>query len=282
MSAFRHPTVTLPSGERVPQLGQGTWGMGESIRQRKEEVAALRLGIDLGLTLIDTAEMYGDGVAEEIVAEAVEGRRDACFIVSKVLPENSTRAGTIAACERSLRRLKTDRIDLYLLHWRGRPRLEETLSGFEALSDAGTIRYWGVSNFDVQDMGELYALKRGPVCATDQVLYNLRRRGIEAGLLPWCRDRGIPIMAYSPIEQGRLLRDRVLTAVAIRHRATTAQIALAWALRQPDIMVIPKAATLAHVRENRAALNIRLTDQDLAELDRTFPPPKRPGPLEIL
>jgi len=209
--------------------------------------------------VIDTAELYGDGEAERIVAKAIEGRRDACFIVSKVLPENSTRAGTIAACERSLRRLKTDRIDLYLLHWRGRPRLEETLSGFEALSDAGAIRHWGVSNFDVKDMEELYALEGGTACATDQVLYNLRRRGIEAGLLPWCRDRGIPIMAYSPIEQGRLLRDRMLTAVAIRHRATTAQIALAWALRQPDMMVIPKAATLEHVRENRAALDIRLS-----------------------
>jgi diketogulonate reductase-like aldo/keto reductase len=256
--------------------------MGESVRKRKEEVAALRLGVDLGLTLIDTAEMYGDGVAEEIVAEAIEGRRDECFIASKVLPENSTRAGTIAACERSLRRLKTDRIDLYLLHWRGRPRLEETLSGFEALINAGAIRYWGVSNFDVKDMEELYALEGGTVCATNQVLYNLRRRGIEAGLLPWCRDRGIPIMAYSPIDQGRLLRDRVLTAVAIRHRATTAQIALAWALRQPAMMVIPKAATLEHVRENRAALDIRLTDRDLAELDRAFPLPRRPRPLELL
>jgi diketogulonate reductase-like aldo/keto reductase len=257
--------------------------MGERVRKRTEEVAALRLGLDLGLTLIDTAEMYGDGVAEEIVAEAVEGRRDECFIVSKVLPENSKRAGTIAACERSLRRLKTDRIDLYLLHWRGRPRLEEMLSGFEALSDSGAIRYWGVSNFDVNDMEELYALEGGTACATNQVLYNLRRRGIEAGLLPWCRNRGIPIMAYSPIEQGRLLRDRVLTAVAIRHRANTAaQIALAWALRQSDIMVIPKAATLEHVRENRAALDIRLTDQDLAELDRAFPPPRRPRPLELL
>jgi diketogulonate reductase-like aldo/keto reductase len=256
--------------------------MGESVRMRKQEVAALRLGIDLGLTLIDTAEMYGDGVAEEIVAEAVKGHRDECFIVSKVLPENSTRAGTIAACERSLRRLKTDRIDLYLLHWRGWPRLEETLSGFGALTDAGAVRYWGVSNFDVKDMEELYALEGRTACATNQVLYNLRRRGIEAGLLPWCRDRGIPIMAYSPIEQGRLLRDRALTAVAICHRTATAQIALAWALRQPDMMVIPKAATLEHVRENRAALDIRLTDQDLAELDHAFPPPRRRRPLELL
>jgi diketogulonate reductase-like aldo/keto reductase len=243
-------------------------------------VAALKLGIDLGLTLIDTAELYAD--AELVVAEAIKGRRDECFIVTKVLPENSTRARTIAACERSLKRLNTDRIDLYLLHWRGRPRLEETLSAFEALVSAGAIRYWGVSNFDVSDMEELFALPGGDACATNQVLYNLRRRGIEAGLLPWCGERGVPIQAYSPIEQGRLLRDRVLTGVAIRHRATTAQIALAWVLRQPDMMVIPKAATLEHVRENRAALDIELTAQDLAELDRAFPPPAGPRPLELL
>jgi diketogulonate reductase-like aldo/keto reductase len=274
------PTVKLPSGEKVPQLGQGTWHMGESGRRRGDEVAALKLGIDLGLTLIDTAELYAD--AELVVAEAIKGRRDECFIVTKVLPENSTRARTIAACERSLKRLNTDRIDLYLLHWRGRPRLEETLSAFEALVSAGAIRYWGVSNFDVGDMKELFALPGGDACATNQVLYNLRRRGIEAGLLPWCGERGVPIQAYSPIEQGRLLRDRVLTGVAIRHRATTAQIALAWVLRQPDMMVIPKAATLEHVRENRAALDIELTAQDLAELDRAFPPPAGPRPLELL
>ena len=282
MPALDLPTVELPSGEAVPQLGQGTWHMGESARKREAEIAALRLGLDLGLTLIDTAEMYSDGVAEEIVAEAIHGRRDECFIVTKVLPENSTRAGTIAACERSLKRLKTDRIDLYLLHWRGRPKLEETLSAFEALIAAGTIRYWGVSNFDVEDMAELLALPGGTQCATNQVLYNLRRRGIEAGLLPWCRDRGIPIMAYSPIEQGRLLHDRMLTAVAIRHRATPAQIALAWVLRQRDMMVIPKASSEAHVRENRAALDIKLTEQDLGELNRAFPPPKGPRPLELL
>jgi diketogulonate reductase-like aldo/keto reductase len=274
------PTVTLPSGEKVPQLGQGTWHMGESARRRGEEVAALKLGLDLGMTLIDTAELYAD--AELVVAEAIKGRRDECFIVTKVLPENSTRARTIAACERSLKQLNTDRIDLYLLHWRGRPRLEETLSAFEALVSAGAIRYWGVSNFDVGDMEELFALPGGDAYATNQVLYNLRRRGIEAGLLPWCGERGVPIQAYSPIEQGRLLRDRVLTGVAIRHRATTAQIALAWVLRQPDMMVIPKAATLEHVRENRAALDIELTAQDLAELDRAFPPPAGPRPLELL
>jgi diketogulonate reductase-like aldo/keto reductase len=280
MSVSNLPIVTLPSGEKVPQLGQGTWHMGESGRRRGEEVAALKLGLDLGMTLIDTAELYAD--AELVVAEAIKGRRDECFIVTKVLPENSTRARTIAACERSLKRLNTDRIDLYLLHWRGHPRLEETLSAFAELVRAGSIRYWGVSNFDVGDMEELFALPGGDACAANQVLYNLRRRGIEAGLLPWCRARGVPIQAYSPIEQGRLLRDRVLTGVAIRHRATTAQIALAWVLRQPEMMVIPKAATLEHVRENRAALDIELTVQDLAELDRAFPPPRAPRPLELL
>jgi diketogulonate reductase-like aldo/keto reductase len=276
------PQVKLPSGESVKQLGQGTWRMGESRRARKEEVAALRLGLDLGMTLIDTAEMYAEGAAEEVVASAIAGRRDEVFIVSKVLPENSTRAGTIKACERSLKRLKTDRIDLYLLHWRGRPALEETLAGFEALLDAGAIRYWGVSNFDVDDMEELFALDGGPACASNQVLYNLRRRGIEAGLVPWSREHGVPIMAYSPIEQGRLLRDRALALIAERHGMTPAQIALAWVLRQRDMMVIPKAGTEAHVRENRAALDITLSREDLAELDRAFPPPKGPRPLELL
>jgi diketogulonate reductase-like aldo/keto reductase len=280
MATLALPKVTLPSGEKVPQLGQGTWRMGENGRRRHEEVEALKLGLDLGMTLIDTAELYAD--AELVVAEVIKGRRDECFIVTKVLPENSTRARTIAACERSLKRLKTDRIDLYLLHWRGRPPIEETLSAFQELVRAGSIRYWGVSNFDVSDMEELFALPGGDACTANQVLYNLRRRGIEAGLLPWCRARGVPIQAYSPIEQGRLLRDRVLTGVAIRHRATTAQIALAWVLRQPDMMVIPKAATLEHVRENRAALDIELTAQDLAELDRVFPPPTGPRPLELL
>jgi diketogulonate reductase-like aldo/keto reductase len=282
MPAPALPKVKLPSGETVPQLGQGTWRMGESAGARKEEVAALKLGLDLGMTLIDTAEMYGNGGAEEIVAEAVRGRRDECFIVSKVLPENSTKAGTVAACARSLKRLKTDRIDLYLLHWRGRPKLEETLAGFEELIEAGAIRYWGVSNFDVGDMEELFRLAGGDSCASNQVLYNLRRRGIEAGLLPWCRERAVPIMAYSPFEQGRLLRERVLTGVAIRHRATTAQIALAWILRHGDMMVIPKTSTEARVQENRAALDIELTERDLAELAKAFPAPKRQRPLELL
>jgi diketogulonate reductase-like aldo/keto reductase len=276
------PQVTLPSGETVPQLGQGTWRMGESPRHRREEVAALRLGLDLGMTLIDTAELYADGGAEEVVAEAIEGRRDEVFLVSKVMPQNSSRAGTIASCERSLKRLKTDRIDLYLLHWRGRPRLEETVSGFRALIERGAIRYFGVSNFDVDDMEELFALAGGQDCAANQVLYNLRRRGIEAGLLPWCRKQAVPIMAYSPIEQGRLLRDRALVAIAARHDATPAQIALAFVLREKDMIVIPKAGTEAHVRENRAALDIELTASDLTELDRAFPPPTRVRPLDLL
>jgi len=276
------PTVTLPSGEKVPQLGQGTWWMGESRRAFDEEVAALRLGLDLGMTLIDTAELYAEGGAEEVVAEAVKGRRDNCFIVSKVKPENSTRAGMIAACERSLKRLKTDRIDLYLLHWRGPPGLEETLAGFEALLAKGVIRYFGVSNFDVGDMEELFRLKGGDACASNQVVYNLRRRGIEYGLVPWSREHGIPIMAYSPIEQGRIGRDRGLAAIAARHGVTPSQIALAWVLRHSDMVVIPKSSNAEHVRENRAALDIALSEADLAELDRAFPPPKGARPLEIL
>jgi diketogulonate reductase-like aldo/keto reductase len=256
--------------------------MGESRRSFEEEVAALRLGLDLGMTLIDTAELYGEGGAEAVVAEAVKGRRDECFIVSKVKPENSTRGGTIAACERSLKRLKTDRIDLYLLHWRGRPKLEDTLAGFEALLDKSAIRYFGVSNFDIEDMEELFALPGGSACASNQVVYNLRRRGIEYGLLPWSREHSIPIMAYSPIEQGRLGRDRTLAAIAARHNATPQQIALAFVLRQGDMMVIPKSSSAAHVGENRAALDIGLTEADLAELDRAFPPPTRQSPLELL
>jgi len=276
------PTITLPSGEAVPRLGQGTWRMGESRRLRDEEIAALKLGLGLGMTLIDTAEMYGDGEAERIVGEALAGRRDEVFIVSKVLPENASRAGTIAACERSLKRLGTDRIDLYLLHWRGRHPLKETLAGFQALMDQGLIRSWGVSNFDVDDMEELEALPGGKAAATNQVLYNLARRGIEADLLPWCRDRGIPIMAYSPIDQGRILRDRSLGRVAARHGATPAQIALAWVLRHEDMMVIPKAMTETHVRKNRAALDLPLTPADLAELARAFPAPRGLQPLEML
>jgi len=272
----------LPSGEAIPSLGQGTWGMAEDARRRKEEVAALRLGIDLGMTLIDTAEMYADGGAEVLVGEAIAGRRDELFLVSKVLPENATKLGTVAACEHSLRRLGTDRLDLYLLHWRGNVPLEETLDAFAALVDAGKIRYWGVSNFDVVDMIELLGLTGGADVAADQVLYNLTRRGIEYDLLPWCRKRSIPIMAYTPIEQGRLLGHRALKSVAARHDARPAQVALAWLLRQDGVVAIPKAANVAHVRENHAALALRLTKQDLAALDRAFPAPTEATPLAML
>jgi len=270
-------TTRLPSGEAVPILGQGTWRMAERPRRRTEEIAAVRAGLDLGMTLIDTAEMYAVGGAEELVAEAIAGRRDEVFLVTKVLPSNATRRGTVAACGRSLRRLQTDRIDLYLLHWRGNTPLEETLEGFENLSAAGKIRYWGVSNFGVADMEELADLPGGSAVATDQVLYNVSRRGIEHDLLPWCRRRRIPIMAYTPIEEGRLLRHRSLNAIALRHRVTPAQVALAWLLRQDGLIAIPKAGTPEHVRENRAAVGLRLSEQDIAELDRAFPAPGEPA-----
>jgi len=276
------PTVTLPGGETVMALGQGTWHMGESAGRRKQEVAALRLGLELGLSLIDTAEMYASGVAEEIVGEAFAGRRDDIFIVSKVLPENATRRGTVAACERSLKRLKTDRIDLYLLHWRGSPPLSDTLEGFAALMKNGKIRHWGVSNFDADDMAELWGMKGGSACTTNQVLYNLSRRGIKHDLVPACRKRHVPIMAYSPIEQGRLLGNRALKDIADRHQATPAQIALAWLLRQERMIVIPKSSNDAHVRENRAAAEVKLSAADLAALDAAFPRPKGPRALEML
>jgi len=275
-------TTTLPSGEAVPVLGQGTWAMAEHPARRAQEIASLRAGIDLGMTLIDTAEMYANGAAEALVAEAIEGRRDEVFLVSKVLPNHSTRKGTIAACEASLERLGTDRLDLYLLHWRGAPRIEETLAAFETLVGDGKIRHWGVSNFDVPDMEELEAAAGGRPAATNQVLYNLTRRGIESALLPHCVSRGIPVMAYSPIEQGRLLGRRALQRVATRQMATPAQVALAWVLRQEGVIAIPKAGSIDHVRENRGALDLRLTVADLAELDEAFPPPTRPVPLEML
>jgi diketogulonate reductase-like aldo/keto reductase len=275
-------TTKLPSGEAIPVLGQGTWHMAEEPRRREDEIAALRCGLDLGMTLIDTAEMYADGAAEQLVGEAIAGRRDEVFLVSKVLPHNATSRGTIAACERSLRRLGTDRLDLYLLHWRGQVPLAETLEAFVALTRTGKIRHWGVSNFDVADMEEIERTSGGGAVATDQVLYNLTRRGIEYDLLPWCRKRGIPIMAYSPVEQGRLLNHPQLQDIAERHRATPAQVALAWVVRQDGLVAIPKAGTPAHVRENRAALDILLTDEDLAALDRVFPPPTGPQPLEMI
>ena len=276
------PMVTLPGGERVPALGQGTWHMGENRRRADEEAAAVRLGIELGMTLIDTAEMYGNGGAEEMVARAAEGVRDDLFIVSKVYPHNASRAGVIAACERSLERLRTDRIDLYLLHWRGSIPLTETIAGFERLLREGKIRHYGVSNFDRADMAEWATLKGGETVAADQVLYNLSRRGPEWDLLPWCRERGIAIMAYTPLGQGSLLHDRTLAEIAHRRNATPAQVALAWLLRQEGMIVIPKAAHLDHVRDNCGALNVLLTEEDLAALDRAFPPPKGKSSLGML
>jgi diketogulonate reductase-like aldo/keto reductase len=275
-------TTTLPSGASVPVLGQGTWHMAEEPRLRDQEIAALRAGLDLGLTLIDTAEMYADGGAEELVSEAIAGRRKEVFLVSKVLPSHATRSGTVTACERSLRRLATDHLDLYLLHWRETVPLEETLAGFESLMHSGKIRHGGVSNFDLSEMEELIELPDGDAVQTDQVLYNLTRRGIEYDLLPWCRERGLPIMAYSPIEQGRLLGNSTLQLIADQHSVTPAQITLAWVLRQESIIAIPRASKPEHVQENRAALEIRLTQNDLDVLDQAFPPPNKPVPLEML
>ena len=276
------PTVTLRSGDRVPALGQGTWHMGEDRRRAADEAAAVRLGIELGMTLIDTAEMYGSGGSEEMIARAIEGVRDQLFIVSKVYPHNASRSGVVAACERSLKRLGTDRLDLYLLHWRGSIPLAETLEGCERLQRDGKIRYHGVSNFDRADMAEWVALKGGEKVAANQVLYNLSRRGPEWDLVPWCHEHGVAIMAYTPLGQGSLLRDRTLAEIGRRRDATPAQVALAWLLRREGTIVIPKAARLEHVRENRGALDVLLTEEDLAALDRAFPPPKGRSALGML
>ena len=284
MPARAIPVTKLPSGEAMPVFGLGTWRMGEEARERKAEVAALKLGIELGVTLIDTAEMYGNGDAEEIVAEAVAGRRDEMFIVSKVLPSNAGRSRAIAACERSLKRLRTDRIDLYLLHWRDSTPLEETIDAFQALVEDGKIRHWGVSNFDIDDMVDLLALSRGrgEACATNQVLYNLTRRGIEFDLVPLCREHGMPVMAYSPIEQARMLKHPELGKVAKALGATPAQVAIAWLLAQDGVIAIPKATNPAHLREDIAALDVTLDEDALAALNRAFPPPKRREPLAML
>ncbi|MCE0766998.1 aldo/keto reductase [Pseudonocardia kujensis] len=274
--------VALPSGERIGALGQGTWYLGENPATRAAEIAALRTGLDLGLTVVDTAEMYGQGAAEILVGEALAGRRDEVFLVDKVLPNHATAAGTIRACRQSLARLGTDRIDLYLLHWRSSVPLAETLAGFTELIDAGAIRYWGVSNFDTDDLTELVNVPGGSAVSTDQILYNLTRRGPEYDLIPWLRRNRLPVMAYSPVEQGRLLHEPTLAAIARRHEATPAQIALAWVLRDDGVITIPRSGNPEHVRENAAALDIRLTAEDLAALDGVFPPPRRPVPLEVL
>ncbi|MFC8782167.1 aldo/keto reductase [Streptomyces nigra] len=281
MSAESAGTIVLPSGEEIAAAGQGTWYLGEDPGRREQEIAALRLGVDLGMTVVDTAEMYGDGAAEELVGEALRGRRDEVFLVSKVLPGHADRKGTVAACEGSLRRLGTDRLDLYLLHWRGRWPLEETLAGFTDLMEAGKIRYWGVSNLDVADMTELATLPGGDAVAVDQVLYNLSRRGIEWDLLPWCRESEVAVMAYSPIEQGRILGAEALGAVARALGATPAQVALAWVLEQ-GVSAIPRSGSPDHVRENRGAVDLRLPTEALEVLDEAFPPPTAATPLEML
>jgi len=275
-------TTKLPDGTPVPVLGLGTWNMGDRRGRAEDEAAALRLGLDLGMTLIDTAEMYADGGAEEVVAKAIAGRRDAAFIVSKVYPYNASRRKLPLACERSLKRLGTDRLDLYLLHWRGDVPLAETVETFETLKQEGKILRWGVSNFDIDDMEELSALDAGTNCATNQVLYNLARRGIEFSLLPWSREHRMPIMAYSPVDQGKILGNAALKKIAAERGVSTARVALAWLARQDGIIVIPKAADPAHVRDNRAALDLDLSADELAALDRAFPAPKRAKPLEML
>ena len=274
--------IALPDGTRVNALGQGTWNMGDDPARRAEELAALREGIDLGMTLIDTAEMYGEGASETLVGEAIAGRRDQVFLVSKVYPHNASRRGVVAACERSLKRLGTDRLDLYLLHWRGSVPFEETVAGFEALITAGKIRRFGVSNLDSADMREWWATPGGRAVATNQVLYNLMRRGPEWDLIPWLAERAIPVMAYSPVEQARLVAHRGLADFAARHGMTPAQAALGWLRAQPGIIAIPKAAHRDHVRENARAADLVPDAAQLAELARLFAPPKRATPLEML
>jgi diketogulonate reductase-like aldo/keto reductase len=272
-------SLKLADGTVVPVIGQGTWHMGENPAERQNEVAALRLGIELGMTLIDTAEMYGEGGAEEVVGEAIRNRRERVFLVSKVYPHNASRSGVPEACERSLRRLGTECIDLHLLHWRGQYPLAETVDAFEQLKEQGKIRRWGVSNFDLDDMHELDS----PACATNQVLYNPAERGIEYDLLPWCQAQGMPVMAYCPLGQGGdLLHHPVVISVARRHGAQPAQIALAWALRQPGLLVIPKSSTPAHLRSNASAADLELTAEDLHLLDEAFPPPTRRQALQMV
>ena len=275
-------TVTLPSGEKVPALGMGTWMLGDNRARRAEEITTLQRGIDLGMTLIDTAEMYGEGDSEKLVGEAIKGRRAEVFLVSKVYPHNAGGRALMSACERSLQRLGVDCLDLYLLHWRGRFPLSETIEGFEKLRAQGKIRHWGVSNLDPDDMEELYTQPGGNAVATNQVLYNLTRRGIEWDLLPWCQQRKIPLMAYSPIEQARLLSHPGLCKLATRLGMQPATLALAWLLQREDVIVIPRTSNRPHLEENHAALEIRLDAASLAELDRLFPPPDCAVPLEVL
>ncbi|HUQ08724.1 MAG TPA: aldo/keto reductase [Steroidobacteraceae bacterium] len=275
--------TTKIAGDSVPVLGQGTWQMGDRPAKRQQEISALQLGIDLGSTLIDTAELYGDGASEELVAEAIVGRRDRVFLVSKVLPGNaSSRKKIVAACEASLRRLRVERLDLYLLHWRSGEDLPVTVATFNELAEAGKIRHWGVSNFDRDDIEELRAIPGGSGVACNQVLYNVSRRGTEFDLLPAARAQGMNIMAYTPIEQGRILGNAALAQVAKRHDATPVQIALAWTIRAPGVVAIPRASSPEHVRENQGALRVELTSEDLADIDRAFPPPNKKRALEMI
>lgn len=276
------PTVTLPGGQEIPTLGFGTWIMGETRSEAKAEVDAVRLALDLGMTVIDTAEMYGDGGAERIVGEALKDRREDAFLVSKVLPWNASYDGTIKACHASLDRLGSDHLDLYLLHWRGEHPLEDTVAAMEELKAAGRIGAWGVSNFDLDDMEELFSVADGVNCAVNQVLYNLSRRGIEFDLLPWCQEHGIPIMAYSPIEQGRILHHPELIHVAKAYQATPAQVALAFLLERDGVIPIPKTSNLRRLQENRDSVDLDISDEDWARLDAAFPPPSRKMPLEML
>ena len=274
--------VVLPGGEPVPALGMGSWRMGETPARRREEIATVRLGVELGMTLIDTAEMYGEGLTEQFLGEALAGLRDRVFLVSKVYPHNASRKGVAHACEQSLRRLGTDHLDLYLPHWRGSVPLDETVAGFEDLRAAGKIRHWGVSNFDTDDMVELFTLPGGRRCAVNQVLYNLTRRGPEFDLLPWMRQHGIPLMAYSPIEQGQIDPGGPLAEIAALHRVTRWQVALAWVLRRPDAIAIPKTASVKHLRENHAARTLLLSENELTMLNAQFVPPPRKRSLEML
>jgi len=276
-------TVTLPDGARAPVLGQGTWRMGEKESAHATEVAALRVGIDLGMTLIDTAEMYGEGGAENVVGDAIKGRRDRVFIVTKAYPHHASRTELPKACNRSLKRLRIDAIDLYLLHWHGGVPLAETVEAFEKLRAEDKIKRWGVSNFDLDDMEDLWSVKNGSNCATNQVLYNLENREIEFSLLPWSQQKRVPIMAYSPVgHSGKLLKNPTLKKIADRHDTTPAQIALAWVLRKPEVVAIPKASNEKHVRDNARSTEIKLTKEDLADLDREFPAPKSEQPLPML
>ncbi|MEN8501758.1 MULTISPECIES: aldo/keto reductase [Paraburkholderia] len=275
-------SVSLPDGERIPKLRQGTWEMGEQPARRAAEIAALRCGVDLGMTLIDTAEMYGDGATESLLAEALAGLREQVFLVSKVYPHNASRRGVIAACEQSLKRLKTDRLDLYLLHWRGSVPLAETVEGFEALRRAGKIRHWGVSNFDTDDMEELLATPGGDACSTNQILYNVARRGAEFDLLPWLAARKMPTMAYSPVDHARLPKRSPLDDIAGARGVSVVQLALAWVLRDHRVFAIPKAGRVEHVRANHLASQLQLDAGELAAIDAYFKPPRGKRPLEML